>query len=857
MKIALKKTVSLMLTVVMLVSCWVFVAPKSDAATADSYWFRITFKVTNAGDFDQTYEGYNKTGKDRGGFSLLYKANNGTGTQHEWLYDMSDKKHNSSEGNINTEGTFTVSGTLSGFPYLMSAYCMNDSWGKAYFRLQKLELGTSSSNCKTVWEGNLQVDSQLNGYGGWVSQTSNGSWDKGVTAFSTTSRDWPSPAATSVSDITGDASVNVPTDGGTNTKAYSLGTVKDQYGVNWYQDSTWDTATVSNGVTFSNGTLTVPASSNRSSNYTVTLKQVRGSASSTKTVTITTFDYYVTFYDENGTTVLKSTQTIDYGGSATAPSSNPTKAPDNSNHYTFSSWTGDTYTSLTTGKQTRKVTASYSAANHSFTSKTQTSTYLKSAATCDDDAVYYYKCSGCTKSAQGIDNTKYYTAANTALGHSYTAWTDNFTSDGTHDPADYHYRYCVRVNSHTEYALHDHSTISYNVAEAPQGATIKADYDPEAEHYSVCPTCGNVKYTPHSYTEDVANSKPATCYETGYKHMVCACGKSYNDPTPMIDHTFANDGAYTTVLAATCTTAGSEQRACIADGCSYIEERTIPATGHDYYEIYTAPTNGTAGSVCYGCNNGCGKYWTATYDSDTYTPATEYSSLAQAKRNTPASAKVSPPKFNAYYSATIDYNYATRGASLKIAEPFGFTDRNTRQGLRFTASLHVPEGVDYSGDNNIVDFGFIYSQTNNSYVNNNINNLTLDNVDRDVKKIVKMSVKDNNADKGTFNGSNWTGVTAHADETLGGTTLTYNLVVNVKAYNWSENYCARAYVVYNYNGHEYTVYDNQFSSRSVEYIANAVVQNTDVETPKVINYCQTKILTPISQGLNVQQKITR
>ena len=79
MKTVLRRTLSIMLTVVMLVSCWVFVAPKADAA-AGSYWFRITFKVTNDGDYDQTYEGYNKTGKDRGGFSLVYKDNNGTVT---------------------------------------------------------------------------------------------------------------------------------------------------------------------------------------------------------------------------------------------------------------------------------------------------------------------------------------------------------------------------------------------------------------------------------------------------------------------------------------------------------------------------------------------------------------------------------------------------------------------------------------------------------------------------------------------------------------------------------------------------------------------------------------------------------
>ena len=110
-----------------------------------------------------------------------------------------------------------------------------------------------------------------------------------------------------------------------------------------------------------------------------------------------------------------------------------------------------------------------------------------------------------------------------------------------------------------------------------------------------------------------------------------------------------------------------------------------------------------------------------------------------------------------------------------------------------------------------------------------------------------MSVADNNSDKGPFDGSNWTGVTAHEDTVLGGTTLTFNLLVNVKAYNWRSAYCARAYVVYNYNGHQYTVYDNQFSSRSVEYIARAAAANP-AETQKVIDMCNNKIITPIDEG---------
>ena len=56
-------------------------------------------------------------------------------------------------------------------------------------------------------------------------------------------------------------------------------------------------------------------------------------------------------------------------------------------------------------------TKSIASLGHSYTSKSTTSTYLKSSATCTSAAVYYYKCSRCT--AKG---TSTYTSGN-ALGH--------------------------------------------------------------------------------------------------------------------------------------------------------------------------------------------------------------------------------------------------------------------------------------------------------------------------------------------------------------------------------------------------------------------------------------------------------
>ena len=77
----------------------------------------------------------------------------------------------------------------------------------------------------------------------------------------------------------------------------------------------------------------------------------------TATYTSTVNQYTYTFYDEDGSTVLK-TATVDYGTVITAPA-DPTKTSDNANTYTFSEWTG--YTSGMTITKNVSFTATYTA----------------------------------------------------------------------------------------------------------------------------------------------------------------------------------------------------------------------------------------------------------------------------------------------------------------------------------------------------------------------------------------------------------------------------------------------------------------------------------------------------------------
>ncbi len=136
------------------------------------------------------------------------------------------------------------------------------------------------------------------------------------------------------------------------------------------------------------------------------------------------------------------TQTIISGKDATAPTTNPTKAPDETNHYEFKAWIGD-YTKITadttitaeftseghkggTATCTEKAECSVchteygntAPDNHDFTKQSQNGKYLKSEATCMDEAVYYYGCTRCDAVAEttytfGEKNPENHTKQNT------------------------------------------------------------------------------------------------------------------------------------------------------------------------------------------------------------------------------------------------------------------------------------------------------------------------------------------------------------------------------------------------------------------------------------------------------------
>lgn len=193
------------------------------------------------------------------------------------------------------------------------------------------------------------------------------------------------------------------------------------------------------------------------------------------------------------------------------------------------------------------------------------------------------------------------------------------------------------------------------------------------------------------------------------------------------------------------------------------------------HKLLTAPKNGIDGSyyiLCSSCGNIVGS---GVFDS---------------------------PDFNTLKVAS--YDYAQRGAALKITNE---TSQSSTQGMRFTASCLVPE------DAEVVDFGFVYTQT--KYLNGGVEPENNDAVNVDMlvdggMYMYKMSMIDGNYS-----------IRATDD----GDVYTYNLVLNVNKANWNTHYAARSYIVYSIDGIEVTVYDSTYSSRSAAYLAQCVVNN--------------------------------
>lgn len=349
----------------------------------------------------------------------------------------------------------------------------------------------------------------------------------------------------------------------------------------------------------------------------------------------------------------------------------------------------------------------------------------------------------------------------------------------------------------------------------------------------------------------------------------------------------------------TCTENGYETKYCTV--CNRRATDVIPALGHNPEKTAIAPGDGTSnvGYIYYDCSRCSDICWTdATYNASTgkWEPddSTKYESTVEEGRKIPAADVmvstggvndlpiVPAPSFNTFKDLTFDgpegHDYSRKGASLKISAPYEYTDLTTTQGTRFSASSQVPDGLfDDDGkvkiaspngtEDGVLDIGYLYSIKTyvpigeGSDYSAYYSRLVVGNVntEENPSKVYKTSVVSQNAGKAPYDDNdnwNWKGVSVHeysdfdprTEEDITATVLTFNLVINIKAKNWETNYCARPYITYRYNGLVFTVYDEGEQPdayyRNVADVAYAAY-TSGAETVKVTNYCRDKILIPL------------
>ena len=163
---------------------------------------------------------------------------------------------------------------------------------------------------------------------------------------------------------------------------------------------------------------------------------------------------------------------------------------------------------FTMPKSTVTVKATF--ALHSFTAEVAEEQYLKSGATCTEQAEYYKSCSVCGLSSEGTAEEATFFAGN-ILGHDWGAWASNGN--------DTHTRVCSRDASHTE---------TDNCTGGTASCTKKA----------VCEDCGGEygEMNAHDFTAETAAEQylksAATCTEKAVYYKSCTvCGLSSKGTT--------------------------------------------------------------------------------------------------------------------------------------------------------------------------------------------------------------------------------------------------------------------------------------------------------------------------------------
>lgn len=554
--------------------------------TAGDYFIKVSYTVIGSNSIKANYGGFNKEVNDSAGISVLYRDINGTvTTEKEQKFDI--------KSSLSATGNYSVNASISGFPRLLYCYLDDNLVGsQAGFKVTKLEVGSSESDLKTVWTGEMQVRSQFKAYGASVD------WNNNIkinyfksddnTFVKNSSGAFDKPYAKTFNCAFEKESMSFSKSTYLNFNGYSY-SAKDQYNVS--MSNSLCTLSYTSSIGSNNQYISLKTneedgnkriveikndahllSENRNSQtISVTASWAGVSQTKSNTTSFTLYDekYDVLWIDENDG-ILNSDE-VYYGDKANFAL--PEKEADETNHYLVSSWNP-------APAQITKDTSYYAvytpeAHNFEVTSHTD--------ASCTTDGNTVYNCSEC-----GYEKT----VTEASTGHSYKSVVTPATC-GAQGYTTYTCEKCGDSYTDDFTPTLEHSYYIYE-SEEPTCTT-------KGGALFYCPNCGD-SYTVwydelgHDFGEWSTKTEP-TCTAKGLKQRDCSrCDAIDTEEIEPLGHNF---GEWEVKTKPACNAKGLKQRDC--SRCDAFETEEIGATGHNYIKNHIEPTCTERGYDEYTC----------------------------------------------------------------------------------------------------------------------------------------------------------------------------------------------------------------------------------------------------------------
>lgn len=623
-KMYAKKSLSIFMAVMMLLTCWVWVAPEHEhasAATAGKYWVKVYLNVT-------TYSEKVSEAK----LTVNFKTENGTGSVSS-TFQNPDTSLFSKTGN----DKLMFSAQVDGFPTSANFYAnLKQKAAGTKLRIERLRMyvGATESTCTNLVAGGRAADSEQH----------TATWPGGDRQFNTTittgyitdgsdayTDKYPTPTTLTTTALS-NKEVTIPV-GGTSTLDFKA-VYKDQYGVEYGVGSlsgSFEGVSLDSSASWglkkdTNDTITVSITENifdelaTKGTYSYTtgqcsfkFKATWGSKSQTVTITVKSSDYAVKYYDYTGAPLYETDKTFKYGTPLsvaddylTENSVTQIEGDTQGLHQTYKWVCYDYAGNIVTDLANTKITNSgfyFQEEPDKQVEHTYDGDYFISI----DDEWHGQTCTAC-----GYVNRQKH-------GEGLTTKTDanlNCETVGKKVTT------CSGCDYRLEEAItHDYTTTTETITEATCTT-------PGQEKITY--TCNNCPYT-YSKVVDTAlashtfddNSreikKEADCTADGYVVKVCtvcnAGGKTEydaNDPAmKYVDTLYSEGHKYAEVKTpATCTAPGYVTYTCSVCSHTYTEEdKTAPVLGHAYEMVETPPTCTKDGIKTYTCSR-CGYSYT-------------------------------------------------------------------------------------------------------------------------------------------------------------------------------------------------------------------------------------------------------